>query len=87
MSIFFIHQIIIYIKKIFTVKTQLFFFRLEMIQCSMYIRGESRGGGGAHPVRAPLKIGKNMIFWHKIVIFHTKYHKNFRASLHSAQFF
>ena len=27
------------------------------------------------------KIGKNMIFWRKIVIFHTKYPKNFRASL------
>ena len=28
-----------------------------------------------------------MIFWRKIVIFHTKYPKNFRASLRSAQFF
>jgi hypothetical protein len=28
-----------------------------------------------------------MIFWRKIVIFHTKYLKNFRASLCSAQFF
>jgi hypothetical protein len=27
------------------------------------------------------KIGENMIFWRKIVIFHTKYPKNFRASL------
>jgi hypothetical protein len=27
------------------------------------------------------KIGKNKIFWRKIVIFHTKYLKNFRASL------
>ena len=35
----------------------------------------------------PRKIGKNMIFWRKIVIFHTKYPKNFRASLRSAQFF
>jgi hypothetical protein len=43
-------------------------------------RGGSRGGG-AHPARAPPKIGKNMIFWRKIVIFHTKYPKNFRASL------
>ena len=33
------------------------------------------------------KIGKNMIFWRKIVIFHTKYPKNVRASLRSAQFF
>jgi hypothetical protein len=31
--------------------------------------------------RAPPKIGKNKIFWRKIVIFHTKYPKNFRASL------
>ena len=28
-----------------------------------------------------------MIFWRKIVIFHTKYPKNVRASLRSAQFF
>jgi hypothetical protein len=32
-------------------------------------------------VRAPPKIGKHMIFWRKIVIFHTKYPKYFRASL------
>jgi hypothetical protein len=36
---------------------------------------------GAHPARAPPKIGKNMIFWRKIVIFHTKYPKNVHASL------
>jgi hypothetical protein len=44
----------------------------------------SRGGfrgGGAHPVRAPLKLEKIWFFWRKIVIFHTKYPKNFRASL------
>ena len=29
----------------------------------------------------PSAIGKNMIFWRKIVIFHTKYPKNVRASL------
>jgi hypothetical protein len=29
----------------------------------------------------PPKIGKNKIFWSKIVIFHTKYPNNFRASL------
>ena len=32
---------------------------------------------GAHPARAPPKIWKNMIFWRKIVIFHTKYPKIF----------
>jgi hypothetical protein len=38
--------------------------------------------GGARTRRPPPpKIGKNMIFWRKIVIFHTKYPKNFRASL------
>jgi hypothetical protein len=42
---------------------------------------------GADPGGRPPKIGKNMIFWRKIVIFHTKYPKKFRASLCSAQFF
>jgi hypothetical protein len=50
------------------------------------IRGGFRGGGGGAP-GAPPKIGKNMIFWLKIVIFHTKYPKHFRASLRSAHFF
>jgi hypothetical protein len=37
---------------------------------------------GGRTRRAPsLKLEKNMIFWRKIVIFHTKYPKNFRASL------
>jgi hypothetical protein len=44
-------------------------------------RGGSRGGGGAPGARAPLKLEKNMNFWRKIVIFHTKYLKNVRASL------
>jgi hypothetical protein len=49
-------------------------------------RGGSRGGvPGARP--PPPKIRKNIIFWRKIVIFHTKYSKYFRASLRSAQFF
>ena len=39
--------------------------------------------GGVHTT----KIGNNKIFWHKIVIFHTKYPNNFRASLRLAQFF
>jgi hypothetical protein len=37
---------------------------------------------GAHPVRAnplPLKLEKKLIFWPKIMIFHTKYPKHFRA--------
>ena len=48
-------------------------------------QGRIRGGGA--PGARPPKIGKNMIFLHKIVIFHTKYPKNVRASLRSAQFF
>ena len=48
-------------------------------------QGRIQGGGRTR--RAPPKIGKNMIFWRKIVIFHTKYPQNFRASLRSAQFF
>ena len=48
------------------------------------MQGRIQGGGAP---RAPPKIGKNMIFWRKIVIFHTKYPNNFRASLRSAQLF
>jgi len=51
-----------------------------------YVQGRIYGGGGGGG-GAPPKIGKNMICWRKIVIFHTKYPKNFRASLRSAQFF
>jgi len=58
--------------------TKGYYILLHYIQGRIY--GE--GGGGAPP-----KIGKNMICWRKIVIFHTKYPKNFRASLRSAQFF
>jgi hypothetical protein len=35
----------------------------------------------------PPKIGKDMIVLRKMVIFHTKYPKNVRACLSSAQFF
>ena len=50
-----------------------------------YPRGDPEGGApGAPP---PPKIGKNKIFWRKIVFFHTKYPNNFRASLRSAQYF
>ena len=45
------------------------------------------GGGGGAPGAFPPKIGKDMIFLRKMVIFHTKYPKIFRASLRSAQFF
>ena len=45
------------------------------------------GGGGFAPGARPPKIGKNIIFLRKIVIFHSKYPKIFRASLRSAQLF
>jgi hypothetical protein len=45
------------------------------------IQGEGVPGASTYP-----KIGKNKIFWRKIVIFHTKYPKNVRTSLRSAQF-
>ena len=49
--------------------------------------GRGGSGGGGHPARCPPKIGeKNMIFWRKIMIFHTKYPQKIGASLHSAQF-
>jgi hypothetical protein len=52
--------------------------------CIMKITGADPGGGGR--TRRPPKIGKNMIFGRKIVIFHTKYPKNFHASLRQAHF-
>jgi hypothetical protein len=46
----------------------------------IYINAGADPEGGA-PGAPPPKIGKNIIFWSKIVIFHTKYPKTFRASL------
>ena len=49
-----------------------------------YCAGADPGGGGGGRTRRappPLKLEKNMFFWRKIVIFHTKYPKIFRASL------
>jgi hypothetical protein len=48
---------------------------------------QGRIQGGRTRRAPPPKIGKNMIFWRKIVIFHTKDPKNIRASLRPAQFF
>jgi hypothetical protein len=58
---------------------------METLTLDVGNQGRIQGGGGAP--RPPPKIEKNMIFWRKIVIFHTKYLKNFRTSLRSAQFF
>ena len=48
-----------------------------------YARGRIQGVGGGvdAPARASPEIGNNMIFLHKIVIFHTNYLNKFRASL------
>jgi hypothetical protein len=56
----------------------------KQIQSMIWNRG---GSSGRRTRRAPPKIGKNMIFLSKIVIFHTKYPNNFRTSPRSAQFF
>jgi hypothetical protein len=48
-------------------------------------QGRIQEGGSGRT--SPPKIGKNIIFWRKTVIFHTKYSKNCRASLRSAQYF
>jgi hypothetical protein len=44
----------------------------------------TRGESSTRRLLLP-KIGKNMILWRKIVIFHTKYPKNVRAFLRSTQ--
>ena len=56
---------------------------LQYLITTIFNQTGADSGGGTHPVRAPppLKLEKNMIFWRKIVIFHTKYPKNVRASL------
>ena len=56
----------------------------DLVKC--ITQGRIQGGGRTRRAPPP-KIGKNIIFWRKIVIFHTKYPKNFRASLRSAHFF
>jgi hypothetical protein len=60
----------------------------HVARCTWYNIMQVQIQWGVHPARDPsLKLEKNMIFWHKIVIFHTKYPKHYRASLHSVQFF
>jgi hypothetical protein len=63
-------------------------FDFNYIACNLVIQMQGRIQGGGRTRRSsPSKIGKNKIFWGKIMIFHTKYPNNFRASLRSAQFF
>ena len=49
-----------------------FFHEMQIIVCAVFGEWIQGRGGRTKP-----KIGKNMIFWHKIVIFHTKYPKQF----------
>ena len=58
-------------------------FSAHLIKCDF---DNTKEGDAPRPPPPP-KIGKNMICLRKIVIFHTKYLNNFRASLRSAQFF
>ena len=60
------------------------YFVFVVFFCIKYRGGSSGGRARRAP---PLKWEKYIIFWRKIVIFHTKYPKNVRASLRSAQFF
>ena len=58
----------------------IFFSSLFSLLCLFPTQGLlSRGGsrGRTRRLPPPPKIGKNMIFWRKIVIFHTKYPKKF----------
>ena len=59
-----------YVVRNFNFKNSFSFAHTRFIfNAAVVCRGGSREG---HPARAPPKIGKNKIFWRKIVIFHTK---------------
>ena len=66
-------------------------FLLELYcVCFFDLRLLSRGGSrGPHPAPAPppLKLEKNMIFWRKIMIFHTRYPKCFAPPSAQCNFF
>ena len=49
------------------------------VDCRANVEPGADGGGGAHPkmFAPPSAMGQNMIFWRKIVIFHTNPPKNF----------
>ena len=60
---------------------------VDIVSLSSQRRIQGGGGRTRRGAPPPPKIGKKMIFWRKIVIFQTKYPKNFRASLRSVLFF
>jgi hypothetical protein len=59
---------------------------IHLVMCTVHnMWNQWRIQEGGRTRRAPPpKFGKNMVFWCKIVIFHTNYPKNVRASLRSA---
>ena len=46
---------------------------MEIVSFCWYSGADPAGGAPGAPAPSPLKLEKNMIFWRKIVIFHTKY--------------
>jgi hypothetical protein len=61
-------------------------FFVVLVKVTTARTGAGPGGRTRLSPPPPPEIGKYMIFWRKIVIFHRKYPKNVRASLRSAQF-
>jgi hypothetical protein len=58
-----------------------------MVVIVLVVGFTTTGGGGPGAPPPLLKLETNVIFWRKIVIFHTKNPTNFRAFLRSTQFF
>jgi hypothetical protein len=79
--------IIVVFNRVTMVYTYVFYWLGSIINQAIKSQTAYRGGYRGRTRRPPPKIGKNMIFWRKIEIFHTKYPKNVRASLRSAQSF
>ena len=65
------------------------FLNFSFIASGRHLAEVPRGGSSGRRTRPPpkKKLEKNMIFWRKIVIFHTKYRNNFRVFLRSVECF
>ena len=68
-------------------KSTLYIYLHQLYELYVYVYFCITCSPGTDPGGGAPKIGKNKIFWRIIVIFHTKYPTNFRASLCPAQFF